>query len=442
MKRRGIDDFDARRRVTSLCIALAAFVAASSGARARSLQDAPPSVPNADGAAERTAERRVDELLAARDRPARVVVEELAALSPQPTTDWIARLGADGGLEPRAQRLLFGALSRRPDAWRAALAAFADDADPDRRRTALRVLATLGDARDLPLVVRAAEPRGSDDSDVLAVECESTLARLIDRDRNAPSEIAASFLAAPEALDASLLHALGDGTCSESFDALAEIVDQRTAWQATALEELGRAIEKKEPPFSDCVVSAVRTALEHGTDDVQRQAALLAGRLEDTEAVPDLLEILTHKSGGARDEALWSLQHVSSLRIGPEPERWLAWYSRECEWWEKSAAAAIGWLDADRAHRTPRILNELAIHPLHRHELAIAIAVRIQYLEDDSRGLAAAALLALHSRAACPALVEDLSSADPDVRALALRLLRNLTGKNLPGDPSAWSHVL
>ncbi len=74
-------------------------------------------------------------------------------------------------------------------------------------------------------------------------------------------------------------------------------------------------------------VSALIEALEDEHDRVRWEAAWSLGRIGDGAAVPHLIEALQDPSQDVRWFSSWSLRTITGADIGPDYDRWTAWWS-------------------------------------------------------------------------------------------------------------------
>ena len=162
----------------------------------------------------------------------------------------------------------------------------------------------------------------------------------------------------------------------------------------------------------------VRALLDAPQAALRREAALCAGRLEDAESAPRLVEMLEAGERAERDAALWALRRISALGLPDDTRPWRVWLAEESAWWVERWPDCLATLvDPDRA-RALAALDEIARHRLHRDDLARAVA-EMGGIDDALAERRCVVLGALASRAGLSFLRECLRLGDEPVRCAA-----------------------
>src|SRR5262249_13147758 len=134
------------------------------------------------------------------------------------------------------------------------------------------------------------------------------IARLLGALRDSPRpDLAARVLG--------LLHA------PEARDALLEMLAREdVTQQLAALDGLGECATDED-------LGCVRPFLAASKDVALRKSAcLFLGRLHDTVAIGELIEMLASKDEGLAANAHWALCEITAQRLGNDAQLWTAWW--------------------------------------------------------------------------------------------------------------------
>lgn len=354
-------------------------------------------------------------------------------------------LGPSGSENVRLSALLVSALAQLPrDAVRAQLvSAVQGTRDALVRRAALAVWGECATAQDLELLCAVAAPDLDVDGEPSTTgdAFEHALATLAARDPAAWNAVRKLAAAADTPLVRSFLRAAAHDPNTAALAFLAWSVESLPNRRVEAVAELQRASFGVALPVDAGVTGAVRRVLELRTADVVSEVAMIAGRFEDSEAVPPLIELLAAQSPGVRASALWALRRISALEFHGEPSRWRYWYDDEVAWWNTRGEAQLNRLLANDNAEVRKSILVLARRRLHRDRAALGIAGVLDHDDPGVVDLACSALVQLRSRACVPALVSALEHHSPAARQSAWNALRKLTGQDLGLDARAWSGV-
>ena len=185
----------------------------------------------------------------------------------------------------------------------------------------------------------------------------------------------------------------------------------------------------------------MRTYLRSSQAELRRESALAVARLNDCEAVPDLIALLEDEARGVRDNALWALQQLTGMGRTADPGVWRRWYDAEVEWWEREAPDLLTRLDRIELLADAEIvasINELGRHRLFREDLARRLFGALDHRDPRVVRLACVALQQFEARSAVPQLIELLEHRDRTVQQQAWTALKAITGRNLPLRRGAW----
>jgi HEAT repeat protein len=177
-------------------------------------------------------------------------------------------------------------------------------------------------------------------------------------------------------------------------------------------------------------LEALRARLSAPDDGLARLAAMALGKLEDRDALEELIELLSSEDALEVKAAHEALRGISGSDLGAQPSAWRAWLAAEEAWWQEHAPVELQRLASGERKLVHRALQELQRHPLYRHESAPQVAQLLQE-EDDLLVLAGCdALGALGSREALPALIDALALSEGALRAAVLRALQPLARRD------------
>lgn len=339
--------------------------------------------------------------------------------------------------EPEAAALI-GALGELYDPWvRSHLERLTRDGSAGERVAALRVLAEIGEARDLVLVFRlGASPadrlrRAFDHAVPLA------LAGILERGPGAFDELSAAW----SELDAEgrqpVLLALRSVRTGPAVEFLLECLDEPEP-ELDLLLALERLAADLPAVPAGLWLSGLRRQLGSRDADLRAAAAACLGHLEDLEAVPDLLDLLEDDAAKVRRCAVASLRRLSGCGFAEAPERWRAWYDAELAWWRSEAADVVDRLESgDPARSVPAALA-LRGHRLFLEDFLSELTGLLFGDEPAGRAAACHALAGMRRDTAVAVLVEALDGADADLEEAVRRALEAITGS---ADPGVWTRA-
>jgi HEAT repeat protein len=281
------------------------------------------------------------------------------------------------------------------------------------------------------------EPRNS-----VADALRACAAAILRRDPSTWGHFAAALSDAPTGALEPLLRAAGDAGDARSFDTLRSVLSGSACPVAYTLDALASVAARIEPPFDASLREQVRAHLGAGDPQAARAAAVVAGKLEDVDAVSELIELLESGDPAVGRAAHGALQAIGRMSFRADPRRWRSWHAGEVEWWENESPSALRRLHGDDGPEAIRSIGEMVSHRLHRHELAVELAELLGHEDPAMRRVACAGLGQMGSGLAVPELVLALDDDDETVRAAASGALQVLTGRVLGADPDAWRAVL
>ena len=363
-------------------------------------------------------------------------VEPTSASSRRTASEKVVRLGAavvpdvflvfgqgtdSAGIEAD---VLFGALASLPrEALDAAFAAAEQpEAEIDLRVGALIVLGRFGGGSDLGRAVRIAR-----DED-LADDLRAAVASVLKEDRSAFSGLWSLFGETPDVLLPAVVRAIGDADDVRGLVTLGNLLNEDRVPHEIALGSIAVIADGENPPFDVRVLADVRRVLDRAQGAALAAAARAAGRLQDFEALPELIELLDSTDPKVKTEALGALRFTSGLDFRSDSRRWAAWYDGEREWWEDEAPAVIDRLGSSDIADVVASVNVVVARRLYRNELAVEVYGLLSHSESGMRSLACSALGQLGSTVVLEELVRSLDDSDSSVRSSAWSAARCRSG--------------
>jgi len=414
----------------------------------------------ATGAAspDREAERElvVSVLEARADEDAEDQERALRALDPTPLAsfvdllaegripaDWSREADAPAALGPDSLVALRGALGKVPiEELRPFFeTVVADEPRLDRRQVCVETLGALGTRRDLRLVIDLATPA---DELVrvlprsLRKAYEGALRAILARDPAGLGSLQDVFAHLHPGLGSATIDALGDVPAEAALTTLVALlgtVRELDAYLLTTIAKLGPSVRL---PVGEDVLARVRGFLSSPDPALVQAAVRASGRLEDYDAIPTLLEMLTQGDQNQRTSAHVALGDITGLPLRADVRIWRAWYDSESLWWQVESAGVFRDLEEPDELRVSGAINEVTRQRLYRHERASALLPVLDRDQPELVVMACRSLAQVGSRVAVPRLVLALEHPDWNIRRAAWTALVRITGKELPPEADAW----
>jgi hypothetical protein len=211
-----------------------------------------------------------------------------------------------------------------------------------------------------------------------------------------------------------LIAAYGDSATPQAVSRLGEWLASGPDDLSAAVLALTAAARAQSGPFDERARANVRILLDRPGRAGYREAVLALGWLEDEAAVEELCDLLQSGHRGIADDARWSLERITGVRLGRDALAWRRWLAEERDWRLERLPGLL-----DQVHDVSRdsvalALNEIARHQFPRHELSARLSERLGALDGDLLGCACGTLAQLRSTAAIPALRELLQQGRPE----------------------------
>lgn len=316
------------------------------------------------------------------------------------------------------------------------------DQEPNlqERLVILRILSGQGSAEGLDLVWRSAgelEELGLSSPSVARALCDALVAILREDRRSWTSAEQRLEKLAPASLEV-LLTAIGEAGQPRGMELLARLF-------ASGSPPRSRVVEAMAELELACPWTLAGRTLEHcsawltSPDAAEcAHAARLAGRLHALEAVPALIELVSHIDELVRRCAVDALQRMAGLPLDQDANAWSTWHEGELSWRQERWDTLLATLVSGRPGPANEALRELAAHPLFRHEMARSLADSLSQQPRAVALSACAELERLGSRWSLPGLVAVLEGAEPELRDAARRALSAFTGESRERAVEPW----
>ena len=307
------------------------------------------------------------------------------------------------------------------------------------RRAAIECLTPCATAGELVLLVRLATPQGAPASAPLRGALRAALVATLARDARAFGELVPAWRQARIELRPELLAAVAAAGDAAGLELLAWVATFEGDEHDRALADACERIAPAAPTHEQREQLETLCALLDSPDTVCVQTlsvALARARVET--ALPAWIRLLAAESRGTRLRARQSLEELSGLELGSDPDRWRNWYEAESTWLETRGPAVLAQLVSADVTEVLAALREVAERRQQRDELALWVAPQLEHEAPNVRQAAIVVLEQLGSPEALPALAAALADEEPSVARAAWSALRALTGKELPPDEELW----
>jgi hypothetical protein len=385
---------------------------------------------------------RVESVLArasAPDSPAPAVIAiSLSALGPSALPamfDALSReIAKSDASESRRAQVLLAAFEHESTAqWRPPVESAI--APGPTALAALAVVGRCGRAPEIPIALRCAE---LDTTRASTAQLEQALTELLARDGAAFPALDAHMNSVPADLHVSMVRAVVAAKKVDGAALLARWAEQRPSLRCDALPRLGSLGLELKKPLPEEVLGPVRRLLSDQDPQTVSTALVTAARLDDFDAIPNMIESLHAAHPGVRSNALWALRQLSGLELGTGSAGWSNWFAMESKWWEIESARAFARLSTGTKAEKVAVLSSISRLRAWRHTLAARSAVALTDSDADTAMLAAQTLQRLRSEAPVPELIDALAHTDARVSRAAWDALKAITRQSLPADPAPW----
>lgn len=243
-------------------------------------------------------------------------------------------------------------------------------------------------------------------------------------------------------LDRYLLLGISGTQTGSALHILPSMLKAVPSLDSTVLLEIGNIARTVKAPLDDSAAMRVRMFLSSTRSEERKQAAIAVGRLNDYDAVEELIGLLGDEDTDVSGSAHWALRKVTAMTINAEPNRWLIWFDRETRWWVEDAYDLLAHLDHEQSAQVCRAINECAGRRLFRRELTPPLLRMLGHKDANVVRAACSALYALRAIEAAPHMISTLEHGSEAVRDHGLAMLRALTGMQLTTEQETWRIAL
>jgi HEAT repeat protein len=298
-----------------------------------------------------------------------------------------------------------------------------------RARSAfVRVVGAVGDRGDLLLLCQAVRPPDdfTDLDPELGRSIERAAAEILERDAAAFSTIQGCLHDEPAATRFALFRSLSGTAMERGLEILCAQLGAHPEEDVVVLRQVAREAASVPLPVADSILACARPYLHKDDPSLAKAAAECAGRLVDTEAVGELIDLLRHPHPDVQLEAHRALESITGVHLLADPERWSRWLLSENEWLVKDVPRLVSDIAAADPAAKVAAITEMSGHPLFRRELAVTLERELAHQTPQILRIGCAALRQLDAASAVPFLERCTKDSDPGVAAEATRALESM----------------
>jgi len=309
--------------------------------------------------------------------------------------------------------------------------------DVGARRASIGFLGAVGSPQDFPEILRlcchgeegAMDPR-------LGPAVRRAVGGIL-REKQGYRDLLIANARFPVGFAREVILAIGDMGDPRGLEFLVEALDWH---EELVMEVLGQVRKVGLGGNEDVAREArarVRPYLDLRRPMLARAAGLAAAALDDTEAVPLLIEHLEFGDGGLRANAHWALQRITRMRLSLTHDNWSRWYADEESWVARRKQAAFRMLASSDPGQITRAIAEISRHPTVRRDFYHALVELLESPLPRIRILVIEQLTGMGYASSWPYLEDACRDPVDGVAAAALAALETLRGpESTPGRPS------
>jgi HEAT repeat protein len=371
-----------------------------------------------------------------------VVESETLTTATAPTVKGGADSSASAGaLEPEQMETVIAALSRfrRADLVGPLSHLLLESKRVRAKSPCLRVLAAVGDQRDLDLLCRAVRPR-VDEAQLdpsTSEDFEAAVAGILERNETAFNAIKTCIRSEPAATRSSLYRSLSDTISNQGLEELGEQLGIRPVEDRFVLSEMARAAAWIPLPVPESIPGYVRTYLREDDPSFVQIAAECLGHLEDQDSIQALVPLLRHADPAVGHAAHMALRSITGINLIPDAERWNAWLTAEAGWLTDDLPRMTSEFRTGEEAARVAAISEMAAHPLYRRQITEILADAMAHDTPKMRRIACVALQQLGAASAIPFLEKCAQDPDRELARAARSALKSLPHR--PGRPDLSS---
>ncbi|MEM6674572.1 MAG: HEAT repeat domain-containing protein [Planctomycetota bacterium] len=314
----------------------------------------------------------------------------------------------------------------------------AKDPSVDECVHALRLWGEIAPARDLVAILDVASANESGADRRVRETFAEAIGTFIERDRDALLGLRTLYLRADPSLLAPIVDAVGDRRDHESLHALVRLLGLVPEVDTYLLVQIAESAKSVLRPVPAELLSDLRPALRRESRGDRIEAVRALARLDDVDAVTDLIALLEDRDNVVADEARRALEQITGERLGSDAAIWSTWHDSAVDWLHDELPVHVAAMRGDDPARTGRALLRIARYRIFRHDLVGHVAETLHHENDDIAALGCSVLGHLGTQAAVVALVDALDHPSTDVGRAAYEALRRITGEDRGTDPEDW----
>lgn len=344
------------------------------------------------------------------------------------------------------EQVLFAVLAAMPaDSVLESIAlAAVENIDAGSELVALRALASVRDLRAVDLWLKIA---GEAKTERFATEkarrlASAALANLLHGTQGSYRRVNRILANQPRHVGALLAQAVESTADLQSIGILIRLLGRCDYPDGEIVRAIAKLARSPYLPVREDDFERLRAFLDDANARMRADTAVALGGLCDPGACPKLLEMLADSELMIRASARSALERMSRVRLGDSAEDWKSWYESEREWQATRLTEMVPWLSSADDLRMSLARDEIARHPLFRHELASEIAP----LSADKRAEVAVSacqmLGSLDSLVGVAYLVQALDGRPAGVHRAAWTALKSVSNRVLPPISASWRETL
>lgn len=296
-------------------------------------------------------------------------------------------------------------------------------------------LEQLWELLQLDLEPGASLPRG------LRMTMESTLTSILVRDPSALPHLRSVWTSLPDGWFDSFARSIGKTRDAQGMKLILEMLNLATGHERVVASQVSMLGPSNDRSLNSQVVSCLLEMTESESNVDVQTAVLGLGFLEDTSAIPALIDLLDDPRGGINASASHALGELTGNSLHGSSSVWRRWYEGELKWAREELHLEVNRLRSPDATVVKTSLKVLSRHRLERHQLAEAVTGTLSSSNVSVRLLAVQVLGDLDSRWTYCSLVELLQDPAEMVRTASHATLQRLTGLRHGPTVEDWSLV-
>lgn len=237
------------------------------------------------------------------------------------------------------------------------------------------------------------------------------------------------------------LSALTAQQSTEALQAQAQILGSDEQINALVLIEMGQLAKTLPKPIEPRACERVRQYLGADSSAVLTEAIIAVRHMDDSESVPELIEVLQDGMPVHQAAAHQALTSITGQIHSARARTWRDWHRGSLDWWVGPAQESLRAIRGGSAASRSRILMELSKQRLHRHAISENLVSLLGSSDETLVTLTCAVLGHLGSRRATSGLIHALMRPSVDVKRAAYLALCSITGEDHGEDVDAWKEA-